>query len=64
MLCPNVARFFFKCFKRTGKGKFKKENVRDKHFDVARTIKCAEFGSDEDIWWLALRPSINCTGGR
>ena len=31
--------YFEKCFKTTEKGSFKKENMKDEHFDVARTRK-------------------------
>ena len=52
-------RIFEKCFNTTEKGTFKKEKMKDETFDVARTRKCAECGSDEEMWWLALHPSHN-----
>ena len=38
---------FWKCFKTTEKGLFKKEKIKNEHFDLARTRKCAECCSDE-----------------
>ena len=49
-LCSNVAGFF--------KTVFKIEELKDQHFEVARTRKCAECGSDEKMRWLALHPSL------
>ena len=39
-------------------GTFKNEKLKDKQFDVARTRKCVECGSEEEISWLALHPRI------
>ena len=33
--------------------------MKDEYFDVARTRKCAECGSDEEMRWLALHPSLH-----
>ena len=43
---------FLKMFENDRKGTFKKEKIKDEHFDVARTRKWAEYGSDEEIRWL------------
>ena len=40
------------------KGTFKKEKITDEHFDVARTRK-VECGSDEEMRWLVLHPSLD-----
>ena len=40
------------------KGAFKKENMKDEHFDVAQTRKFEECGSDEKMRWLALNPLV------
>ena len=47
MLCGGWV--FKKCFKTTEKGSFKKGKMKDEHFDVAQTRKCAECGSDEEM---------------
>ena len=37
----------------------RKEKIKDEHFDVARTRKCAKYGSDEEKRWLTFQPSLN-----
>ena len=59
---------FRKMFITTEKGTFKKEKMKDEHFDVARTKKVcrmwlgrrkwAECGSDEKMRWLALYSTL------
>ena len=55
-------------FKTTKKGTFKKEKWKNEHFEVARTRNCEECGSDEEMRWLALHPSVTppkkCLGNR
>ena len=36
---PKRGQILEKCFKTTGKGTFKKEKMKDVHFDVTRTRK-------------------------
>ena len=47
----------------TEKGTFKKENMKDEHFDVARTRKCAECGPDEKMcrMWPGRGNEVVCT---
>ena len=52
-MCPNVVGFL------TDQATFKKEKLKDEHFEVARTRKCVECGSDEEIRLLALHPSLS-----
>ena len=59
ILCPNRGWNFEKCFKTSVKGTFKKETMKDNHFDVAWTRKWADCGSDEEMRWLALHPSVD-----
>ena len=33
--------------------------MNNEHFELARTRNCAECGSDEEMMWLALHPSVN-----
>ena len=40
---------------------FKKEKLKDEHFDVARTRKCAECGSDEEMRRLGRGNEVACT---
>ena len=37
---------------------FKKEKLKDEHFEVVRTRKHVECGLDEKMRWLALHPSL------
>ena len=37
----------------------KKRIIEDDHFDMARTRKCAECASDEEMTGLALHPSLD-----
>ena len=53
-LCPNVAGFLKNVFKRQIRAQFKVEKMKDEHFDVARTRKCAECGSDKEMRRLTL----------
>ena len=55
---PNIL-----CFLNDSQRTFKKEILKDEHFDVARTRKCAECGSNEEMRWLALHPSYKHTYG-
>ena len=41
-------------------GTFKIEKFKDEYFEVARTRKCAECGSDQEMRGLALHPSLAC----
>ena len=34
--------------------------MKDEYFKVARTRKCVECDSDEEIRWLAFNPSLKC----
>ena len=52
--------FYAICFKTTEKGTCKKEKLKDEPLEVARMRKCAECGSDEEMRWLALHPSLYC----
>ena len=45
-LCPTLPNFW-KIFLTTDQSTFQKEKFKDEYFDVARTRKCAECGSDE-----------------
>ena len=53
ILCPNVAGFLKNCFKTTEKAHLKNKRLRTRIFDLTRTRKCAECGSDEKMRWLA-----------
>ena len=67
-----MAGFLINVFKTTDPSTFKKDKLKEEHFEVARTRKCAEFGTNEKVWrkcaecgsdekmkWLALHPSID-----
>ena len=44
-----------------GQSTFKKEKLKDEHFDMAQTRKRADCGSDKEMRWLALNPSALTT---
>ena len=45
-------------FEKTNQSTFKKEKLKDAHFEVAKTRHCVECGSDAEMRWLALHPSF------
>ena len=58
MKFENFKPDFWKMFKTTEKGTFKIEKMKDEHFDVAQTRKCAECGSAEEMRWPELHLSF------
>ena len=55
-VCPNVAGFVKNVFKWQIRSSFKKEILKDEHFDVARTRKCAEVARTRK--WVARTPPL------
>ena len=54
----NVTGFLKNNLQRQKKANLKKKEMKDELFDVARTRKCAECGSDDEIMLLTLHPSL------
>ena len=50
----NVTGFLKNNLQRQKKANLKKKEMKDELFDVARTRKCADCGSDEEMRWPSL----------